>query len=157
MSNRVILIECNPDETLMQECGIFRRRIEHSYGKSRIGNKLNKNKNYIALIDEDPDGTQPPYFKKTNFSIVKKEFGYTIKSDKNNNHTIVELEPNLETWILDACKEISVDIRTYNLPNNARSLHNIINININKFRELVKNLLQYNCRLLNLRDEIHKL
>ena len=154
MSNRLIHIECNPDEVLIQMYGFFKSRIKHSYGKSRIGKLLEKNRERIALVDEDPEGTPIPYFKNTNFSLVKQEDGYAIKNDTKMGHTIIEIKPYLEEWVIDACREASVNIRDYNLPNNPISLHHIINSNIKKFQNLIEELLNHNCRIKRLRNDI---
>lgn len=88
---------------------------------------MEKNQGYLALIDEDPDGTPIPYFDRTNFTSVIQENGYRIKNDSRRGHTIIEIQPYLEEWVLDVCDEASVNIRNYNLPNNPILLHHIIN------------------------------
>ena len=154
MSNRLIHVECNPDEVLMQIYGFFKRTIKHSSGKSRIGKLLERSQGRIALVDEDPEGTPIPYFNNTHFSLVKQEDGYVIKKDIRRGHTIIEIQPYLEEWVLDACREASVNIRDYNLPNNPISLHHIINNNIKKFQNLIEELLNHNCRIKSLRNDI---
>ena len=42
MINRLIYVECNPDELLIRKFGYSRKNIKHSYGKSRIGKLLEK-------------------------------------------------------------------------------------------------------------------
>lgn len=147
-------MECNPDELLVKIYGFYRRSVRHSYGKSRIGKILEREQDLLALVDQDPDGTPIPYFKNTTFTILRQEYGYTIKSDTRRGHTIVELQPYLEEWIIDACREASIDIRDYNLPNNPISLHNIINKNLKVFKRLVEDLLNHECRVKWLKDDI---
>ncbi|MHA1491280.1 MAG: hypothetical protein ACTSRI_16720 [Promethearchaeota archaeon] len=154
MSSRVIYVECNPDELLIQMYGFFKKNIKHSYGKSRIGKLLENNQGHIALIDEDPDGTPIPYFTRTNFSLVKEENGYVIKNDSRGGHTIIEIQPYLEEWVLEACNEAAVNIRDYNLPNDPISLHHIINNNLKKFKRLLNELLNHNCRIKKLKTDI---
>lgn len=60
----LVLVECNPDVSLLRELGIPRRRIRHAGGKGDICNYLRKSKNAIALMDEDPDSSQPSYLRK---------------------------------------------------------------------------------------------
>ena len=154
MSNRLIYVECYPDELLIQMYGFFKRNIRHSYGKSRIGKLLEKNQGHLALVDEDPDGTPIPYFDKTNFSLVKRENGYMIKKDSRRDHTIIEIQPYLEEWILDAYDEATGNIRDYNLPKDPISLHHIINNNLKNLNKLLKELLNHNCRIKKLKDDI---
>ena len=157
MINRFIYVECHPDELLVRKCGYFRRHIKHSYGKSKIGKFLERNEGHIALVDQDPDGTPIPYFKKTNFSPVKQANGYEIKNDARKGHLIIEIKPNLEEWILDACNEAGINIRDYNLPNNSRSLHHVINSNLDKIERLLEELLNHNCRVKQLREDLQSL
>ncbi|MGQ4875908.1 MAG: hypothetical protein ACP6IY_17725 [Promethearchaeia archaeon] len=156
MINRLIHIECNPDEVLMLKYGFTKRRIIHSSGKARIAKLLEKNRGHIALVDEDPNGTLIPYFKNTNFFLLKQENGYIIKKDLKREYIIIELQPNLEEWIIDACKEASINIKNYKLPNNAISLHHIINNNLKKFEKLLLELLKHNCRIKWLKDDLKK-
>jgi hypothetical protein len=154
MINRLIYVECNPDELLVKKYGFIKRNIKHSYGKSKIGKFLEKNRGQIALVDEDPDGTPIPYFKKTDFSLVTQGNGYTIKNDSRRNHMIIEIKPYLEEWILNACKDARVNIREFNLPNDPISLHHVINSNLNKLERLLEELLNRDCRVKKLRDDI---
>ena len=154
MINRIIYVECNPDEVLMQIFGFFRRSIKHSSGKSRIAKLLERNQGRIALVDEDPEGTPIPYFDNTDFFLVRQEEGYTIKNDSRRGHTIIEIQPYLEEWVIDACREASVNIRDFNLPNDPISLHHIINNNIKKYQNLIRELLNHDCRISKLRDDI---
>ncbi len=154
MINRLIHVECDPDEVLTRLYGFTKKRIDHSYGKSRIGKILEKNQDRLALVDEDPDGTPIPYFVNTEFAILKQGNGYKIKSDIKRRHIIIEIQPYLEEWVIDACKEASIKIKDYNLPNDPISLHHIINTNLSKFQKLLEELLNHNSRLKKLRDAI---
>ena len=108
----------------------------------------------MALVDEDPEGTPIPYFNNTNFSVVKQEEGYVIKNDMKLGHIIIEIQPYLEEWIIDACREASVNIKDFKLLNNPRSLHHIIISNIKKFQTLVEELFKYNCRITKLKNDL---
>lgn len=154
MINHVIYIECNPDELLVKLYGFNKRNIKHSYGKSRIGKLLEKNQGQVALVDEDPNGTPIPYFKRTNFSLIKQENGYRIIKDSKKNHIIIEIQPYLEEWILNACIDAKIDIREYNLPKDPISLHHVINSNLNKLEKLLKELVNHDCRIKGLRDDL---
>ncbi len=154
MIKHQIYVECNPDEILIKKYGFFSRNIKHASGKSRIGKLLENNEENIALVDEDPDGSPIPYFNRTNFTLKKKENGYTIKKDSRRGHIIIEIQPYLEEWILDACNEAGVNIRDFNLPNNPISLHHIINNNLKIFESLLEELLIHDCRIQRLRNDI---
>ncbi len=155
MINQLIYVECNPDELLVILYGFSKKNINHSYGKSRIGKLLERNQGQVALVDEDPDGTPIPYFNKTNFSLIKQTNGYRIINDSRRSHMIVEIQPSLEVWILDACDDAKIDIREYNLPKDPISLHHIINSNLKRLEKLLKELLNHNCRVKELRDDFY--
>lgn len=147
MSNRLIYVECSPDELLINLYGFSKKNIKHSFDKSRIGKLLENNQGHLALIDEDPEGTPRPYFVKTNFDLVKQEKGYVIKKDSKRNHYIIEIQPYLEEWILDACDEVKINIRDFKLPKDPTSLHHIVNNNQKILKKLLKDLLTNNCRI----------
>lgn len=157
MNNRLIYVECSPDELLIKLYGFYKRNIKHSYGKSRIGKLLENNQGDLALIDEDPDGSPVPYFAKTKFDLIKQEKGYAIKKDLKRNHYIIEIQPYLEEWIVDACDEAKINIRDYNLPKDPISLHNIINSNLKILKKLLEDLLNNNCRVKKLGEDIKSL
>ena len=154
MSNRLIYVECNPDEALMQIFGFYKRNIKHSSGKTRIAKILEKNQGQMALVDEDPDVIPIPYFNKPDFSLIKQEDGYVIKKDIKREHIIIEIQPYLEEWVINACREASVNIKEFNLPNDPNSLHHIINNNLRKFQNLVNELLNHNCRIKKLKNDL---
>jgi len=64
-----IYVECYPDEVLVgviaERLRFSKKNIDHRGGKARICKILEeKYCNCIALLDEDPHSTQPPYLKR---------------------------------------------------------------------------------------------
>ncbi|HOJ93268.1 MAG TPA: hypothetical protein PKW23_06400 [Dictyoglomaceae bacterium] len=59
----MILVECNPDEALVNFLGIKREEIIHENGKSGICKKLKSKENIKGLVDEDPLSPQPKYIE----------------------------------------------------------------------------------------------
>ncbi len=136
----MIYVECKPDFTLVKSItNILKREIIHEGGKSEVCKRLERQKNCRGLIDEDPQSIQPPYVKKMIAKDDLSKLELKILQDNNDNYLIV-LCPRLEEWILKSAKEADIDVRRYNLPNNARKLHREININLDKFKILIADL-----------------
>lgn len=135
----MIYVECKPDFILVKSLlKISKREIIHAGNKPEVCKRLEKRENCIGLVDEDPASPQPSYVKKINAEILS-EHGLKILNDKRGNHLVV-LCPRLEEWLLEASKRANVQIRNYDLPNDARKLHEIININFDKLQRLIDDL-----------------
>ena len=89
-----ILVECFPDESLLLELGVPKKQIRHTYGISRIANLLEKSTDYIAMVDEDPGGTIPPYLKNTPFIRIELE-SIILGQDEKRSHFIFRLCPRV--------------------------------------------------------------
>lgn len=136
----MIYVECKPDFKLVECLLGTEKEIKHAMGKNRICNKLRKERNCTGLIDEDPGRSQHPYLKQLSpESNLSRDRLKTLHDDRNKNHLIV-LCPRLEEWVLKAAKEAKIDIKRYNLPDDGERLHKVININIDKFEKLIKDL-----------------
>jgi len=141
----MLYVECNPDKIFLKallESSEFLKPIRHEYGKGKICNRLKKEGNSIALIDEDPQSPQPKYLKNLEPLELDKLKELNIKCfyDKCLGNLIIMLSPRLEEWILKILKEININIRKYNLPNDANNLHKAINTNLNNFEKLIDDL-----------------
>lgn len=140
------LVECKPDAILVQSLTLAtRKNIEHAGNKSQLLKKLTEHYgNSKGVIDEDPGSIQPPHLQK--FKEKQDLTGYNLKilHQKSKNNTLIILRPRLEDWILQAAKEANIDPKKYNLPNDPTRLHEQINIQIDKFQKLVKDLTRTN-------------
>ena len=54
-------VECKPDETLVRKLGVSRKSVTHHQGKSKVFALLKKNKDQLAMVDEDPMSTKTTY------------------------------------------------------------------------------------------------
>jgi len=136
----MIYVECKPDYILIRNLQIPKHKIIHAGNKSKVCKRLMKTNNSIGIIDEDPGSIQPSYIKQLiqiyNNQGIKKLY------DKNRGNIIILLCPRLEEWIIKAAKNAGINLNKYNLPDNGYLLHKIVNININKFEKLVKELIE---------------
>ena len=141
------IVECDADVTLVSTlASISRRRIFHAGGKSQVLRKLiRKYTDSIGMVDQDPNSVQPRKFIQTfteiNYPHLDRNKLKILHHNQRNNRLIV-LCPRLEEWIIAASREANINLSRYNLPNNPNQLHAIINIKLNQFQRLVKDLMQ---------------
>lgn len=153
----MIYVECNPDETLVKILGFSRKQITHAFGKGNICNKLEKTKNTLGLVDEDPQSAQPKYLKR--LKPRKQEDGIKVWQDTKRGNFIVMLCPRLEGWITQVSKKDKLDITKYQLPNDADRLHGKINLQSEKFEKFLIDALPVSTGLKNLQrilKELHQ-
>ena len=114
-------LECTADETTAVALGVPKRQIVHHPGKDEVFNYLKKETGLTAMIDEDPNSSQNPYFK----SLAEKESKRKIRifKDEQRDHTILVLCPELEPWIVNAAKTVKVDLQKFNLSKDPSLLH----------------------------------
>ena len=136
----MIYTECKPDSMLVKTLGIPKKEIIHLGGKPEVCKQLEKQENCKGLVDEDPFSIQPSYLKKLHVRENLSDYGFRVLKDNFNNNDLIVLCPRLEEWVLKATKEAQIDIKRYNLPDDGEHLHKEININIDKFEKLIKDL-----------------
>ena len=152
----MIYVECKPDATLVQVLTqLPRREIVHELkGKYEVVKRISNGRNARGLVDEDPEATQPAYFGRMRLEEDFPYRGLKLLQDAGSNHVIL-LCPKLEDWIIRAAREVNVSLDHYNLFNDPRRLHQVINIDLRRFERLVQDLrsaprLRCLLRLLNL-------
>ncbi len=134
----MMLVECKPDKLFIKKItGIS--KIIHEAGKAKICNKLNKYKGFIAVLDEDPGRSQHPYIKKleeykSNCPNIK------ILKDPKGNYVVL-ICPRLEDFVVNVARRNGIDLREFNLPTDPDELHEIINLNLEKFERLLDSLI----------------
>jgi len=136
------LVECKPDEVLVKSLApTSRRNVKHAGNKSELLKALSEHyANSKAIIDEDPGSIQPPHLQKFKEKQDLSGSKLRILHQKSKNNTLIILRPRLEDWILDASREANIDPTKYSLPKDPTKLHQQINIQIDKFQKLVKDL-----------------
>jgi len=146
--------ECDPDVILVSFlASIPRRRVMHASGKHQVLKKLTlKLRDSTGMIDQDPLSIQPRKFlqKFTEIEHSERDKLKILHYTQRNNRLII-LCPRLEEWIIEAAREAHIPLHRYNLPNNPRQLHKIINFRINRFQQLVEDLSQSSTRVQALR------
>ena len=136
----MIYTECKPDSVLAKTLGIPKKEIIHLGGKPEVCKQLEKRKNWMGFIDEDPFSIQPSYLKKLEIHENLSNYGFKVLNDNSNNNDLIVLCPRLEEWVLKATKDAEIDIKRYNLPDDGDNLHKVIRLNIDKFEKLIQDL-----------------
>jgi len=131
-------VECNPDELLVSKLGFTRKLITHHQGKSRIFQVLSKNKNQLAMIDEDPGSSKTSYEKALYF--VEEAEGIKYFSDQSGNKIIV-LNGKLEDWLINISERFKVNMSEFGLSKKSHELHGEINQKLPDLAKLVDYLL----------------
>lgn len=138
MAKRMIIVECNPDQALVRALGIPRRDVQDAGNKGNICNRLIRGERLIGLMDEDPQATQPRYFKE--LQPVNERHRVRVLQDPRRAHLVLLLCPRLEEWILAIATGMGMNVEDWNLPSDAKELHKIRNDRLPQFENLVREL-----------------
>jgi hypothetical protein len=154
----MIYVECYPDHSLVKSlANIAKREIIHEFkGKGEICNRLRRQTNCKGLVDEDPSSGQPRYVKEAELEDDFPEHEIKVLYHSSTDNRLIVLCPRLEEWILRAASEAGIDVRKFNLSNNAVRLHSEINISIDEFENLLGKLKGKSSRLKTLKKLIEK-
>jgi hypothetical protein len=133
-----LYLECIPDEALAMCLGVPRKRITHQNDKGRVCNRLEKSRDALGMIDEDPQSAQPAYLKK----LERKESNHrlTVWEETGKNNRVIIICPRLEEWLLQTAREAAVDTRHFGLPDNAKDLHKVIHFKLDQLKQLLYHL-----------------
>ena len=132
-------IECNNDETLMNVLGVSKKVIKHSGNKTRVLKYLLKNEDAIGMVDEDPESYQVDL---SNYDFIKNfPTEIDLYKKKNSTDLLIVLKPELEPWILKASRIAKLNLKDYNLPEDAKKFKIIM---AHKNRDVMKFLKDLN-------------
>lgn len=120
----MIFAECYGDQALLNYLGHL--EVEHSFGIGNIFKKLEKSKNQIALIDEDPGKTKPNYNKF--LKELENKYAVKVRIDRERNNLVVSIDPDLEGFLLEAFKENQCAelLKKHGIPNTKEELHQFL-------------------------------
>lgn len=150
-----VIIECKPDEKLVKALGFSKNKIAHQPNKGEVCNYLFKSENQLAVIDEDPDSSQPKHLQK--FNVVEEKHDVKKLFCKAENKTIFVLKPRLEEWILKRCIASGVKPETHFLNSNNKRLKDEINNKLHHFESLLNDLInQKDEGVLYLKEQLGK-
>jgi len=149
----MVYVECKPDRELVRTIKPGEIVI-HAGGKSGVCKRLENAYHAKGLVDEDPQSARPPYIKKLEY--LDEEESVKLYYDRFRKNFLIVLCPRLEEWILNAVKELNIDLKDYNLPADPNKLHAVINSNLKNFRDLLHTLKQKQSKKLAVLEEFLK-
>ena len=95
----------------------------------------------MGLVDEDPKSTQSRPRVMNEFLLRENKHAIKVYHHQSNRNQLIVLCPDLENWITRAAAASKIKLSTFNLPNKAGALHNIINSRLPNFEKLIKGLI----------------
>ena len=130
-----IFVECKPDEALVNKIlDVPECRIYHASNRSGVVKRLRKNENCAGMVDNDPGKPKSNYYKNEFVKIDEnKEFDFWITKHKSTGNILIELVPDLETWIINFSKKNGISLKEFSLSDNPGRLHRIINQSLTEF------------------------
>ena len=150
------IVECKPDKLLIKFLtNAPKKSIIHAANKTEVLKTLLKaTDDAIGIIDEDdPYGPQPSHLQKFKIKNDLPSFGLSILQENQTEKKLIKIKPRLEDWLLEAANESGVSFEEYRLPKNAKKLHKIINLNLDKLELILKKLVEAkNNRLRKLKE-----
>ncbi len=143
------VVECKPDKVLVVIL-VKRRDIIHAGDKGRVVKYLGKHPNSIGVVDEDPGASWPGEIREYRELRELQECGIRIFLHRIAGSKLIVLCPRLEEWILEAAKEVSLDVQEFKLSEDPRRLHETINLRTEEFQQLAREMLRRKSRRLSL-------
>ena len=151
----MIYVECKPDGILVRHLtGLPKGQVAHEAGgRGAVCNRLKKNNNVAAMVDEDPGTARPTYMTHLTLSDEDVQLGLKLYLDRSRNNRIVVLYPRLEEWLIRAAGDSGLSMNDYRLPDWGNALHKAINLDERKIQRLLSDLYAAGSpRLLELRS-----
>lgn len=137
----MIYVECKPDEALVRLLmQLSRKEVVHELkGKPQVAYKVSRRQGCVGLVDEDPGAIQPKYFQQLRAEEFPPNALRALHDDTSNNK-VVMLCPRLEEWIIRASHNSKIRLDQYDLPDDPKRLHRVINDDISKLERLLHGL-----------------
>jgi predicted RNA-binding protein len=132
----MIYFECYSDEVFLLSLGVPSKNIQHSFSKGNVCNKLQRDRNSVGLVDEDPNEAQPHFIEDLLKSqrIVYKDLNLIFLLDKTANNKLILIRPNIEAWSIKIAIDLKIDLRSseYHLSSKESELHELLSFSKNQ-------------------------
>jgi hypothetical protein len=132
----MIYFECYSDEAFLLSLGLSSKSMQHSFSKGNVCNKLQRDRNSVGLVDEDPNEAQPHFITDLlkNKRFVYKDQNLIFLQDIDLNNKLILIRPNIEAWSIKIAKDLKIDLRSsrYKLSNKESELHELLSFSRNQ-------------------------
>lgn len=129
-----LIPECNVDTAFVEMCGY--RRPNHAPSISQVSyileQKMSKRR-AIGFVDNDK--RKPKYFDE--FNEIDRTNNARLLKHSNRHHYLVIVNPDMDTFIFNLCKELNIDLQRHNIPRDFTAF-----VSLTK-KESIKNNLQF--------------
>jgi len=131
----MIFVECGNDVQLVFKLGFISDQIDHTSSKSAVFESLDIESCGIGIVDEDTpekqkiwleqypyivySGAKKPKKKKT----TRKESITLMKGQYVKTKLLIEISPNLESWIYEVAMRKKISPKKYGLPDTPDECH----------------------------------
>lgn len=121
----MIFLECFNDEATVRALGFSKSQWLHELAKSRVARALKSSgKNTdIALVDQDPGQSCPPFLKEFNAADSRPDLGLCLYRHPESGKRFIEIQPDLEPWLYAQSQAIGIFPVTHHLPRRHEDLH----------------------------------
>ena len=122
--------ECYADESLLKSFGLTSKELTggHSFGRSKVSQRLKRSSDSVGLIDEDPGASRDQYLN--HLFQLKPDYqdnNLTCISDRKLRNRLIVIRPNLESWTVKLAIEKNLDLANlYGLSMQPSKLHEIL-------------------------------
>lgn len=151
-----IFHECFNDRAFLLGLGVPAERLKraHRFGKGNVCNALEKNRDCMGLVDEDPQAAQPGYINRLSPLTTANLQNVRIFSDNGRNNVVIVVSPDIERYIMRVAKIVKVDMTQYDVPNDLKKLHDLgkDDRGMEKIRGLISRLAELSRELQALRS-----
>ena len=138
----MILFECFVDEVLLKFLlkNIAENQFEHKHGKGNVLRWIFELENSLGLIDRDATSMQyRGYYTQFEELDYSNHYKYTVYTIPNGNK-IVELDPEIEPWILRVADLKGINPEQYGLSKESNRFKKTVNLNPKKLVPLLNAL-----------------
>jgi hypothetical protein len=121
MNGLTIIPECYIDTCLTETITSCFDQFNHQKGCGAVSRVMqNKFNDAFAVGIIDKDKRELPYIKE--FELVASNDSLFLYKHKEKHHYIIQISPAIEQFFLKASAEKEIDITTYGLPSDLKSL-----------------------------------
>ncbi len=140
-----IIPECYIDTNLIETITSPNKGYNHQKGCNKVSSLMQgKFSDSFALGIIDKDKREIPYLLEFN-ELCQKEF-LTLFKHKSKSHYIIQIQPAVEAWIIEASKNTDIKLEDFDLPTDIKELtrvsKRITSKNDPRFRRLFITLLR---------------
>ncbi len=138
-----LFIECKTDKLLVNKIG-FKKCI-CAGGIGEVCNKLKNSRDSCGLVDEDPTKSKPSYMENLlKTSVISNDYNIVVAYDKKRNNYLIALSPDLESWLIQTAKILSINLKDFSLPNDSKELKKVMLFNPQRVEQLIDKILDSN-------------